>query len=191
MDIADEEWEQETKYRNRGEITMKSDNVEPPDLVDGLDLGNPTKKSIPVVKWTTNPIDFYEIGEDVDQFEVDAKEGGTKPVLSKVIEKKTKSADKEWDPESKYRNQGTITMKSQKVSERELRHGPVEVNAPKKPIVAVTFRSEPIDFYEIGDDVDQFELDSKEDESNDDDTTIILDVGNDWIDDGMPHPDIL
>uniref|UniRef100_A0A1I7TU63 Uncharacterized protein n=1 Tax=Caenorhabditis tropicalis TaxID=1561998 RepID=A0A1I7TU63_9PELO len=74
--LSDEKLEQEFKYNNRGTITIETQNVQVPDLVDGLDLGNPVKKSIPSVKWSTNPIDFFEIGEDVDQFEFDSKEGG-------------------------------------------------------------------------------------------------------------------
>uniref|UniRef100_A0A1I7TU64 Phage tail protein n=1 Tax=Caenorhabditis tropicalis TaxID=1561998 RepID=A0A1I7TU64_9PELO len=61
-------------YANEGTITMKSQNVEIPDLAIELDE-KPLTKPIRAVTWNSK-IYSYEIGEDVDEFEVDAREGG-------------------------------------------------------------------------------------------------------------------
>uniref|UniRef100_A0A1I7UI34 Uncharacterized protein n=1 Tax=Caenorhabditis tropicalis TaxID=1561998 RepID=A0A1I7UI34_9PELO len=99
------------------------------------------------------------------------------------IEKK-KSAEKEWEPETRYRNQGTVFIKSQNVSaadvseergrsfnysnlclivvrSRTRRTGERSRSEEKKRggggISKVKWSDDPIVFYEIGDDFDRFE----------------------------------
>uniref|UniRef100_A0A1I7UI28 HUN domain-containing protein n=2 Tax=Caenorhabditis tropicalis TaxID=1561998 RepID=A0A1I7UI28_9PELO len=81
----EKEWEPETRYRNQGTVFIKSQNVSAADLGVGLDEqekeAEAKKKKrggggISKVKWSDDPIVFYEIGDDFDRFEVDAT-GGT------------------------------------------------------------------------------------------------------------------
>uniref|UniRef100_A0A1I7UI24 Uncharacterized protein n=1 Tax=Caenorhabditis tropicalis TaxID=1561998 RepID=A0A1I7UI24_9PELO len=64
-------------------------------------------------------------GEEVKKEEMKVEEVIEKPIGSvtnaqkEFIEKK-KSAEKEWEPETRYRNQGTVFIKSQNVSAADL-----------------------------------------------------------------------
>uniref|UniRef100_A0A1I7UI32 Chromo domain-containing protein n=1 Tax=Caenorhabditis tropicalis TaxID=1561998 RepID=A0A1I7UI32_9PELO len=100
---AEKEWEPETRYRNQGTVFIKSQNVSAADVSEergrGFNYSNlclivvrsRTRRTgersrseekkrggggISKVKWSDDPIVFYEIGDDFDRFEVDAT-GGT------------------------------------------------------------------------------------------------------------------
>uniref|UniRef100_A0A1I7UI31 Chromo domain-containing protein n=1 Tax=Caenorhabditis tropicalis TaxID=1561998 RepID=A0A1I7UI31_9PELO len=83
---AEKEWEPETRYRNQGTVFIKSQNVSAADVIrsrtrrTGERSRSEEKKrgggGISKVKWSDDPIVFYEIGDDFDRFEVDAT-GGT------------------------------------------------------------------------------------------------------------------
>uniref|UniRef100_A0A1I7UI29 Uncharacterized protein n=2 Tax=Caenorhabditis tropicalis TaxID=1561998 RepID=A0A1I7UI29_9PELO len=113
--------------------------------------------------------------EEVKKEEVKVEEVIEKPIgpvtnaHKEFIEKK-KSAEKEWEPETRYRNQGTVFIKSQNVSaadvirSRTRRTGERSRSEEKKRggggISKVKWSDDPIVFYEIGDDFDRFEVDA-------------------------------